>query len=597
MRRAIVVAILALLTALLVFPAQDLARAKTPTQKHGFVRVRGTQFSLLDKPFRFVGANASIMHGTNERKHYDDVLAAIESDGLKVVRIWALGEQPAPGQPHHPYYAFRIGEEGWVQASFVHLDRVLAAAKKRNLKAIVVLANRWKDYGGIGTYMSWAGIKVPRDPRGETLPTMLSSFYACTQCQSLYRAHVQKVITRTNSITGVPYREDPTIMAWELINEASAVTARDEETLLYWVRDTARFVRTLDQNHMVSAGHIGYGTRREREVWRKVQALPEVDFADTHSYPLGDSRVSSSARLQHWIEDPISIAHLELKKPLIFGEFGFERGTRFGEGAGRARWMEAFLSHAAARGAGGALVWNYEPRQNQRRRHSISDDPQDAASMSVRRVLRTQALAFASTPPPPQKALQVRSFPFTYTARGTMLAHRAFMQHGDKLVLDIDPTAFARAQFERAGVYREGPLELVYGVGEGFVEYRFVAPLDLPRAVSIDARISSELPGAGSGTDPRDGNDIEIALDGEVIGTVWAKPDDGLGDLVHVELSDEVLVERLFRKSRRHVLTLRSLPSRYAGGLCVYGKATGKMPLAASQRRNIDSLRVVLSAR
>jgi mannan endo-1,4-beta-mannosidase len=348
MRRVILAVTLAIICIVFLLPSQDFARAKTSTQKHGFVRVRGTQFSLLDKPFRFVGANASIMHGTSERKHYDDVLAAMETDGLKVVRIWALGEQPAPGKPHHSLYAFRIGQEGWVEASFTHLDKVLAAAKKRGLKAIVVLANRWKDYGGIGTYLNWAGVKVPRDPRGEPFGTMLSSFYACSRCQNLYRAHVERVVTRTNGITGVPYREDPTIMAWELINEASAVTARDEETLLYWVRDTARFVRTLDQNHMVSAGHIGYGTRRERDVWRKVQALPEVDFADTHSYPLSDSRVSSTARLAHWIEDPIAIAHLELKKPLVFGEFGFERGTRFGESGGRCPGLElrAWREHA-----------------------------------------------------------------------------------------------------------------------------------------------------------------------------------------------------------------------------------------------------------
>jgi hypothetical protein len=217
--------------------------------------------------------------------------------------------------------------------------------------------------------------------------------------------------------------------------------------------------------------------------------------------------------------------------------------------------------------------------------------------MAVRRVLRTQAFAFATTPPPPQRVLRTQSFPFNFTARGTMLAHRAFVPHGDKLVLDIDPTAFARAQFERAGVYRESALDLVYGVGEGFVEYRFVAPMELPRAVSIEARVSSELPGAGSGNDPRDGNDIEIALDGEVIGTVWAKPDDGLGDVVHVELSDSVVVERLFRKTRRHVLTLRSLPSRYAGGLCVYGKPTGRVALEPNQKRSIDSVRVTLSAR
>jgi mannan endo-1,4-beta-mannosidase len=30
---------------------------------------------------------------------------------------------------------------------------------------------------------------------------------------------VQAVLTRINSITGVAYKDDPTIFAWELINE------------------------------------------------------------------------------------------------------------------------------------------------------------------------------------------------------------------------------------------------------------------------------------------------------------------------------------------------------------------------------------------
>jgi hypothetical protein len=594
MRRATVVLSLALLALSLLWPEGRHAYAKTPSQRRGFVRVYGTQFALLDKPFRFVGANASVMHGRLERKHYDDTLAAVAKDGLEVVRIWALGETHAPGQPHHPMYAFRIGQDGWVEESFTHLDKVLVAAKKRGLKVIVVMANRWKDYGGVGMYMHWAGVKVPKDVHGEPFGTMLSNFYDCGSCQTLYRQHVARVVGRTNTISGVPYRDDPTIMAWELINEASAVTARDEETLVSWVRDTARFVRSLDANHMISAGHIGYASRRERNVWRRVSALPEIAFADTHSYPLVDPRITSTARLAHWVDDPIDLAHLELKKPLVFGEFGFARNEGFGDGGVRARWMQSFLGQASARGAAGALVWIYEPRQNEIRRHTISDNPNDRASVSARRVLRDAVAAFHAKPPVLGKQ-RPRSFPFVTTMRGTVLPHRGFAQRDGKLVLDIDPTAFAKAQFERTGVYRKGAFDMVYGGGEGSVEYRFVGPAEPPKALSIDARVSSELPGYGNGDDPRDGSDIEFRLDGELVGTVWAKPDDGRGDLVHVEVRDAHLLERLFRQSRRHVLELRALPSRYAGGLCIYGKITGAMDIDPSWRRPIDSIRITLA--
>jgi len=38
-------------------------------------------------------------------------------------------------------------------SSFAHLDRVLVAAWARRLRVIVVLANRWSDYGGFPRYL------------------------------------------------------------------------------------------------------------------------------------------------------------------------------------------------------------------------------------------------------------------------------------------------------------------------------------------------------------------------------------------------------------------------------------------------------------
>ena len=61
MRRAFVCVCLVLLGLAIVLPTPPPAHAKTTSERRGFVRVYGTQFALLDKPFRFVGANASIM--------------------------------------------------------------------------------------------------------------------------------------------------------------------------------------------------------------------------------------------------------------------------------------------------------------------------------------------------------------------------------------------------------------------------------------------------------------------------------------------------------------------------------------------------------
>jgi hypothetical protein len=44
-------------------------------------------------------------------------------------------------------------------------------------------------------------------------------FFTDPSCRAMYRAHVAALAGRRSSVTGQLYRDDPTIMAWDLINE------------------------------------------------------------------------------------------------------------------------------------------------------------------------------------------------------------------------------------------------------------------------------------------------------------------------------------------------------------------------------------------
>jgi endo-1,4-beta-mannosidase len=44
-------------------------------------------------------------------------------------------------------------------------------------------------------------------------------FYTNTTVIDWYLNNVETIVTRVNSITGVAYRDDPAIFAWDLINE------------------------------------------------------------------------------------------------------------------------------------------------------------------------------------------------------------------------------------------------------------------------------------------------------------------------------------------------------------------------------------------
>ncbi len=44
-------------------------------------------------------------------------------------------------------------------------------------------------------------------------------FFTNSSVRSSFKAYVSMLVYRTNTVTGTTYRDDPTIMAWELQNE------------------------------------------------------------------------------------------------------------------------------------------------------------------------------------------------------------------------------------------------------------------------------------------------------------------------------------------------------------------------------------------
>lgn len=54
------------------------------------------------------------------------------------------------------------------------------------------------------------------------------------------------------------YRDDPTIVAWNLINEPRCVSPQCEKLIQAWVEDVAPFLKTMDPNHLVTIGTIPF---------------------------------------------------------------------------------------------------------------------------------------------------------------------------------------------------------------------------------------------------------------------------------------------------------------------------------------------------
>ena len=138
------------------------------------------------------------------------------------------------------------------------------------MHVILSLVNNWPAYGGIAAYVQWreaaaaAGVAPPTAAGG----ARHDDFYVDETMRGWYRAWVAALTGRVNSVTGVAYRDDPTIFAWELGNELACTNASaahpcvaadgTSPPMRAWVAEMSGLVKAADGSHMVAIGDEGF---------------------------------------------------------------------------------------------------------------------------------------------------------------------------------------------------------------------------------------------------------------------------------------------------------------------------------------------------
>lgn len=292
-----------------------------------------------DEPFYVDGCNTYYLMvyaaDPDLRVHVDEVLDAAASMGLNAVRTWGFADGPDEWNALHPW----PGE--WRERVFRGLDYVVREAGRRGLRLIIPFVNYWSDYGGMDQYVDWRPSLRGRD-----------SFYGDVGCRQMYRDHVERVVGRENHLTGRPYCEDPTILAWELANEPRAPSDPSGLELYRWIESMSEWVKSLDDNHLVSVGlegfHGRWTSRSNPPRWLDGQGTdfvwhhePEsVDLATFHLYP--DHWWMRETDGIEWIRQHVRLSREFLGKPVLLEEFGKRGGARI-----RRRCLRAWYDELA----------------------------------------------------------------------------------------------------------------------------------------------------------------------------------------------------------------------------------------------------------
>lgn len=297
-----------------------------------FITVRGDQLMEGDKPFRFISFDIPNLHLVEDnlpfseanawrlpdRFEITDALESVRQQGGTVARPYVLSvarTNDAPGTPRHV-----LGPGQFNEAAFRALDQVLQVANETGIRLILPLVDNWSWWGGRTEYAGFRG--KPKD-----------FFWTDVEVISDFKQTIRFVLTRTNTFTGVPYRDDKAILCWETGNELQSPAA--------WTRELASYIKSLDPNHLVMDG---YHTTQLRD---ESLTMPEIDIVTTHHYP-GGGRTFADLVRANW-------AKAKGKKPYVVGEFGFVDTAQ----------MAATLEAVVQTGTSGALAWSLRFRNRE----------------------------------------------------------------------------------------------------------------------------------------------------------------------------------------------------------------------------------------
>ena len=310
------------------------------------ITVKDGQFIRKGEPYYFVGTNfwyGAILGSEGEggnRERLVRELDFMKSHGIDNLRVLVGGEgengllgkiepnlQPEPGVYNDDVLA--------------GLDFLMMELGKRGMTAVLYFNNAWEWSGGYTQYVAWANntpVLVPRVDGWFSYNAFAGEFVRNECAKELFFNHLRYIITRTNRYTGLKYTEDPAIFSWQICNEPRAFSSKEQdnkEAFAEWIEASAKLIRSLDPNHMISTGSEGfYGCEWDMALCERIHALDEISYINCHVWPYnwkwmrGDNMVAdldrSCQNTKEYIDMHIGLGH-SINKPVVVEEFGMPR--------------------------------------------------------------------------------------------------------------------------------------------------------------------------------------------------------------------------------------------------------------------------------
>lgn len=312
-------------------------------KNQAFAATDGCRFIINGKTYSFIGANfwyGAILGSEGEGGNRDRLIKELDflkSAGVDNLRVM-IGADGFSGVPTKVEPTLQLKPGVYNDTIFDGLDFLLSEMRKREMYAVLFFTNSWEWSGGYGQYLNWAGKGKNPIPNIDGWPDYIDyvkQYADCDKCHKMLKNHIKVVLSRTNRYTGVKYTEDPTIFSWEIGNEPRAFSDENKKAFTKWLKQTSKYIKSLDKNHMVTIGTEGkHGCEEDIELFEITHADKNIDYLCMHIWPknwswLDIKNIKGSLQTaidstNEYIKEHEAVAK-KLNKPVVLEEFGFPR--------------------------------------------------------------------------------------------------------------------------------------------------------------------------------------------------------------------------------------------------------------------------------
>jgi hypothetical protein len=315
--------------------AQTTATSGVHSQFHHFITRDGTRLMDGAKEFRFLGLDAPALLQNEDQVKPDfsnrfpdeyeirDTLTTIRQMGGRATRCYTFSIHKSGDSI--PVYINGIRQ--YNEDAFRTFDRVLLLANQIGIRIIVPIIDVHDFYG-------WGGIQEFAAFRHKSA----EQFWIDPELRQDFKNLLWDVLNRTNTLTGVQYKNDPAILAWQLGNELDCFPWNNPDKrpiMAAWSLEMASYIHSIDTNHLVMEGRAGR--------WEEVAANPSIDILSKHYYVY----FSGEKNLYKWCRGDKQRAN-GYGKVFIVDEFGLGATTN----------LLDLMNEIITSGTSGGLLWS-----------------------------------------------------------------------------------------------------------------------------------------------------------------------------------------------------------------------------------------------